>query len=202
MSIKVLILGAGGHSKVILDALKLSNPGFEVSLSDENQALLGKNIAGYIVQAYTDLILASFDYAHVSIGNNLIREKMCKNILIRMELLSIMHPNAVIASSATVANGVFVGAQAILAPDSSVGTGSIINHAAVVDHDVKIGAYSHIAPNSTLGGNVKIGEGVFVGAGATVLPGITIGNRVTIGAGAVVVRDVADNLVVKGVPAG
>lgn len=195
------ILGCSGHSKVVLDALSLSSNQYTIALLDDNLALSGKYLAGIPIRSPMKSLETLEGYAHVAVGHNGIRESLYQKLPMNASWLTIIHPAAVVSTSAQVADGVFIAARAILAPDSSVGKGCIINHGAVVDHDVSVGAFSHIAPNSTLGGNVKIGSGVLIGAGAIILPGISVGNGAIIGAGAVVTRDVPSDTHVKGVPA-
>ncbi|MDI9817746.1 MULTISPECIES: acetyltransferase [unclassified Legionella] len=198
---ELVILGGGGHCKVVLDAFELSGKHYKVKLYDNNPLLTGKAVAGYVVKAAPHSLDAINTNVHVAIGNNLVREKIYRSLSKSASLLTIIHPTAVIAKTAEIASGTFIAANAILAPESSIGEGCIINHSAVVDHEVKIGSYSHIAPNSTLGGNVVIGDRVLIGAGAVVLPGVRIGDGATVAAGAVVIRDVEANEIVKGVPA-
>ncbi|HAU1151847.1 TPA: acetyltransferase [Legionella pneumophila] len=201
MHTKLKIIGCGGHCKVVIDALSLTQYSLQVSLCDSNKSLLGQEVCGILVDSTMDDLADYVGYAHVSIGNNQVRKNVIDLMNSKANLFTITHPAAIIAKSASVGVGSFIAAQAILGPDCEVGEGCIINHSAVVDHEVIVGSYSHIAPNSTLGGRVRVGERVLVGAGAVVLPGVTIGDGATIGAGSVVVKDVKENTVVKGVPA-
>ncbi|WED41919.1 acetyltransferase [Legionella cardiaca] len=198
---QLTIIGGGGHSKVVIDALELCEGNNIISLCDDNPQVVGKIVGGHVVATTPPLSQISAN-VHVAIGNNQVREKIYRSLSKNAALFTIIHPSAVISKTAEIAGGSFIAANAILAPDSNIGEGCIINHGAIVDHDVNIGPYSHIAPNSTLGGNVSIGVGVLIGSGAVVLPGIMIGNGATVGAGAVVTRNVPENSVVKGVPAG
>ncbi|MDP3270020.1 MAG: acetyltransferase [Legionella sp.] len=195
------IVGCGGHSRVVLDAISLSSHKYHVSLCDSNKDLLGQEFCGLFIDSTMDSLIDFIGYAHVAIGNNPVRRTVFKLINDNTSLLSIIHPSALIAKSAVVEEGSFIAARAVLAPDCYIGKGCIVNHGAVIDHEVRVGAFSHIAPNSTLGGNVVIGEGVLVGAGAVILPGIQVGDGAIIGAGAVVIHDVKENTQVMGVPA-
>ncbi|MFO2484838.1 acetyltransferase [Legionella pneumophila serogroup 9] len=201
MHTKLKIIGCGGHCKVVIDALSLTQHSLQVSLCDSNKNLLGQEVCGVLVDSTMDSLSDYIGYVHVSIGNNQVRKNAIDLMNSNANLFTIIHPAAIIAKSARLGAGSFIAAQAILGPECLVGEGCIINHSAVVDHEVIVGSYSHIAPNSTLGGRVKIGERVLIGAGAVVLPGVTIGDGAIIGAGSVVVKDVKENAVVKGVPA-
>ncbi|RUR20252.1 acetyltransferase [Legionella sp. km535] len=201
MHTKLKIIGCGGHSKVVLDALSLCDKTFEISLCDSNKDLLGKELSGHLIDSTMDDLPEYTGLAHVAIGNNQIRFNIIQAISKKASLYTIVHPAAIIAKSSHIESGTFIAAQAILGPDSYIGEGSIINHSAVVDHEVIVGSCSHIAPNSTLGGKVTIGSRVLIGAGAVILPGVSIGDGAVIGAGSVVVKDVQPNTIVKGVPA-
>lgn len=195
------IVGCGGHSKVVIDALLLCQHALNISLCDSNPELLGAELYGLCIDSSMDSLQDFSGFIHVAIGNNQVREKIYKLINSKTKPYTVIHPTASISQYSSVESGVFIAAKAILAPDSSIGEGCIVNHGVVIDHEVKVGAFSHIAPNSTLGGNVTIGRSVLVGAGAVILPGITVGDGATVAAGAVVIKDVKAGTVVKGVPA-
>lgn len=195
------IIGCGGHCKVVLDALSLCNHSLQLSLCDSNKDLLGKEIAGFLIDSTMESLADYSGLMHLAIGNNRARQNILELINPEASLFTVIHPAAIVSKSAFIEKGVFIAAKAILAPESYIGRGSIINHGAIVDHEVRVGECSHIAPNSTLGGQVVIGSGVLIGAGAVVLPGVTIGNGAIIAAGAVVVKDVKEFTTVKGVPA-
>lgn len=198
----VNIIGAGGHAKVVLDALLCANPDCLVCVWDDNpqrhgQRLLQTDIKGPVQQAVQTGV-----GAHIAIGDNGIRAELVQQCQQwGMDLVTIIHPTAVIAQSAEIAAGCFIAATAIVSAQANVQSSCIINHAAIVDHDVAIGEYSHIAPNVTLGGAVTIGRGVFIGAGATVLPGLSIADNSIIGAGAVVTTSITSAATVVGIPA-
>lgn len=195
------IIGCGGHSKVVIDALLLCEHSYQISLCDSNKDLLGKEIFGLLIDSTMESLEDFKGLIHVAIGNNKVRQELFKLLNTQMSLLTIIHPSASISNHANIEEGSFIAAKTVVGPESSIGEGCIINHGAVVDHEVTIGAYSHIAPNSTLAGNVNIGKGVLIGSGAVVLPGITIGDGAIIAAGAVVIKDVIKNTQVMGVPA-
>jgi sugar O-acyltransferase (sialic acid O-acetyltransferase NeuD family) len=195
------IIGCGGHGKVVIDALSLCEHSFQVSLCDNNKALLGKELYGLLIDSTMDSLTDFTGFAHVAIGDNQVRRAVFKLLNKETTLVTIIHPAALISKYAHIEPGAFIAAKALLAPESFIAEGCIINHGAIIDHEVTIGAGTHIAPNCTLGGNVTIGKEVLVGAGATVLPGVVIGDKAIIAAGAVVINDVKANALVKGVPA-
>lgn len=197
-----LLFGAGGHAKVVLDALQaLTGDLSKLIVVDENPQLAGQSFFGCVVVGMEACEEMSGFRFHVAIGHNEIRRVVSEKLLCRGAMaVTIIHPQALVSPKAQLGAGVFLAAGCILAPSCLVEEGTIINHAAVVDHDCKVGGYSHIAPHVTLGGCVKIGARVLVGAAATVLPGVSIGEGATIGAGAVVIDDVPAFSTVVGVP--
>jgi sugar O-acyltransferase (sialic acid O-acetyltransferase NeuD family) len=199
MHIEYFMMGAGGHAKVVIDATQLL--GIDVEVYDDDVAKVGKCLLGLPVrQAGSKVVYPP--QGHVAIGNNAIRACLHARLspLVR-SWFNVVHPNACLARSATLEEGVFIGAQAVVGPQAFVASLAIINHGAVVDHDCHIGKYCHVAPHATLGGSVELGDGVFVGSNATLLPGIRVGNNAMIGAGAVVTRDVPTGTTVLGIPA-
>lgn len=198
---RTLIVGAGGHGKVVLDALRFSKSFLDIHVCfvDDNPQFHGLSVLGVEVFGSNDSIESDDEY-HVAIGNNLLREQVT-GLIESEKLITVIHPRSVISPFCKIGKGVFVGAGAILGPDALLGNGVIVNHGAIVDHDCSVGDYSHIAPAATLAGRVILGSRVLVGAGAHILPGINIGSDCVIGAGAVVCKDVPAGKTVKGIPA-
>lgn len=198
---KLTLIGCGGHCKVVLDAFMLTHSDYDISLCDDNNSLLGKEISGHLVGSTKDHLADYTGFVHVTIGNNRFREMTALTLPTNVTLLSIIHPKACISASAHIEAGTFIAAMAILGPECYVGKCSIVNHGAIIDHEAVVGNYTHIAPNVTLGGQVQVGNGVLIGAGATVLPKIKIGDGAIVAAGAVVTKDVQHFTTVIGVPA-
>lgn len=193
---KQYIYGAGGHGKVVLDAMQLANLSCEGFIDDNDIATW----VGLNVQSYSSLTISDALSFHLAIGNGRIREKIAGK-LSAVNFFSIFHPDASIAKTVKIGRGSLVAAQAVVATEAQVGLHCIINHSAVVDHDCIVGDFSHIAPQSCLGGASQIGKGVLIGAGAIVMPGITVGDYAVVGAGAVVTKNVPAGVVVIGNPA-
>ena len=191
---RLSLVGAGGHAKVVLEAVRASHPGMTVCVLDQSPE--NKRLLGIAVER---LPAALSGAVHVAIGDNAARERVGQSVA---GLFTVVHPAAVISPSARVEAGVFAAALCVIGAEARIGRGSIVNHGAIVDHDCSVGEWSHVAPNATLGGGVSVGRGVLIGAGATVLPGVRIGERAIVGAGAVVLADVAAGLTVSGVHKG
>jgi len=188
---RLALVGAGGHAKVVLEAVRASHPGIAVRVLD--QSTEHKSLLGIAVERMPAALSGA---VHIAIGDNAARERIGQSV---SQLFTVIHPAAMISPSAHLEDGVFAAALCVIGPEARVGRGTIVNHGAIVDHDCNVGAWSHIAPNATLGGGVSVGRSVMVGAGASVLPGVRVGDRATVGAGAVVLADVAPGATVTGV---
>jgi sugar O-acyltransferase (sialic acid O-acetyltransferase NeuD family) len=198
----VLIVGAGGHAKVVFDALRAADRSIAISVRDDRAALEGVMFFDVPIRTPIEWTACGRTDFHVAIGENSIRERCFRSgCAAGARPRTIVHPAATVSVLAYLGAGTFVGAGAVVAPAARIGEGSIVNHGAVVDHDCMVGDFCHVAPTAALGGGVRVGERVLIGAGAIVLPGRTIGSGALIGAGAVVDRDVAAGITVVGVPA-
>lgn len=190
------IYGAGGHGKVVLDAMQISSIQCSGFIDDKEMYTW----ASLDVIQVSQLNLQEEIYLHLAIGNCKNRAEIASK-LYHAKFFTVSHSSSVIAKTATIGIGSFLAAQCVIAPDVIIGRHCIINHSAVIDHDCVIGDFTHIAPNACLSGGVKIGSGVLVGAAAVILPGVSVANNVIIGAGAVVTKNIPDNVVVVGCPA-
>lgn len=203
MNHSLLILGAGGHGKVVADAALLLGRWSRIAFLDQpadGKPVLGLEvIEGGIPTADTR---TSFDQAVVAVGAPNRRLELL-DILTELgfDLPVIAHPGAVISPHATLAEGTVVFANAVINPGSVLGRGCIVNTAASVDHDCVLADGVHIAPGAHIAGGVRIGRGSWIGVGACVREYLRIGDNTTVGAGAAVVCDIGDNLEVAGVPA-
>lgn len=198
----ILVLGAGGHAKVVADILL--SQGVEVAgfLDDDPQSWgltrLGIQIRGPMdsFESYAP------DGLIIGVGSNQARRLIAERLKQVDDLWrSALHPSCVIASSAQLGRGVVVAAAAVINPDSTIGDHAIINTGATVDHDCTIGEFVHLGPGVHLSGGVRVGSGALVGVGASLAPGCSVGEWAVVGAGSVVVRDIPAGVTAKGVPA-
>jgi sugar O-acyltransferase (sialic acid O-acetyltransferase NeuD family) len=197
------LIGAGGHCKVVLDALLESGGDLAaIRVRDGRAGRSGGDLLGAPVETPEVVdALAGQDF-HVAIGAVEARARLyAEAAAAGGRPLTVRHPSARVSRFAEIADGAFLAALSVVGPSARIGRAVIVNHGAVVDHDCEVGDFTHLAPNCSLGGGVRVGERCLIGAGAVVLPGLSIGDGATIGAGAVVTRDVASHQTWTGVPA-
>lgn len=201
----VVLIGEGGHSKVIREMIEADNR-YEIRavLDDkyEEVQLQGNLLIGPITAVQR--ILNRYPAAQfiVAIGNNEIRKKIVVRLGIpHNRYLTLVHQTATISPSASIGCGTVVMAHSVIQADARIGHQAIINTGAIVEHDCQLDNYVHAAPRTTLTGAVHIGEGAMLGAGSTVIPGLRIGEWSVVGAGSTVIRNVADYSMAVGAPA-
>lgn len=192
---KITIIGASGHGKVCADIAAL-NGYDEIEFLDDDESI--SHCGKYPVVGKTDKAVDGSVF--VAIGNNEIRRKFCERYYID-QLVTLIHPSAVVAGDVKVGRGTVVMADAVINPGTSIGDGCIINTSSSVDHDNRIGSYTHIAVGAHTAGTVTIGENVWLGIGAIVSNNVNICSNCTIGAGAVVIKDIEVPGTYIGVPA-
>lgn len=199
----VLIVGSGGHAKVIADILESAGEhriaGF-TSL-DPHETLFDYPRLGDDSQLPA-LYASGLRHAFLAIGANSVRHRLLRALReIGFELVNAVSPRACLSRRATLGQGVALMPGAVVNAGTAIGDAAILNTGATVDHDCQIGACAHLAPGVHVAGNVHIGEGSFLGVGTSVIPTLHIGRWATVGAGAAVIRSVPDHARVVGVPA-
>lgn len=198
----ILLIGAGGHAKVVFDAMRCACPEAGVIVRDDNPRVADKPFFNLQPRTPVEFMEGEPMLVHVAIGHNETRRALMDRAAASgRHAFTIIHPRSIIAIGVNIGPGTFVAAAAVVAPGAVLGRAAIINHAAIIDHDCQMGDFTHIAPHAVLGGGVRVGAGVLVGAGAVVLPGVCIGDGAIVGAGAVVTRDVEPGDTVVGMPA-
>ena len=195
----VLVIGAGGHGKVVVATLHAA--GVEVvGILDDDVAAHGRIVLGVPVLGPVAHLARHAGPVVLGIGSNAVRRRIALAYP-GAEWTSAVHPCAVVHPSVAVGAGTVVFAGAVVQPDAVLGCHAVVNTGATVDHDGRIGDFAHVAPGVHLSGDVLLGEGVFVGVGACAVPGVSVGAWTVVGAGAVVVRDLPPNVTAVGAPA-
>jgi sugar O-acyltransferase (sialic acid O-acetyltransferase NeuD family) len=196
---KLRILGAGGHAKIVIEACR-SSGGQVVALFDDDPSLTGLEVLGVPVEGPIEAAPRSAASLHIAVGDNPIRSKIARDVPDEL-CPAVVHASAQISPSSSIGPGTLICAGAVVQSSATIGRHVIVNSLALVEHDVDIGDFCHIAPGVRLGGEVRIGAGALIGIGAVVLPGLSIGQGALVGAGAVVIQDVRPSEVVAGNPA-
>ena len=203
---KLIIIGASGHAKVIIDIVEKQSK-YELLGLIENNPNLEKKLLGFGILGDESILSETiYNDVHlfIAIGDNWIRHLVKERISAlhpNIKFGTLIHPSAQIAKGVKIGEGVCIMAGAIVNSDSTIDNFSIINTKASMDHDGHLGAFASLAPNATTGGNVTIGNFTSVGISATLKHGIQIGSHGVIGGGALVLKNFEDNQVVYGVPA-
>ncbi|MCK4627617.1 MAG: acetyltransferase [Sedimentisphaerales bacterium] len=203
---KIVIIGAGGHGRVVLDILR-NNHQFEVAgFIDTNQALHRQSIDGIEVLGNLSLIQKLQEMgiggAFVAIGDNRVRQKYAAFLAqAGVSLVSAIHPGASVAGTAQIGKNVVIAAGANICTHVTIEDSAILNTGCIIDHESVIHRAAHICPGVKLAGHVRVMESAFIGIGATIIQGITIGESAVVGAGTVVLQEVPAFTTVVGVPA-
>lgn len=200
---KVVIIGAGGHAKVIADIIEKSGDEI-VGFLDDNKEIGTTIINEYKVigdlnNRFTMAVTKENLEFIIAIGDNKKREEISHSP--NLKFYTAIHPSAQIGLDVRIEEGTVIMANSCINSSAKIGKHCIINTGAIIEHDNIIEDYVHISPNATLGGTVKIGESTHVGIGSIVKNNITICKNCTIGAGAVVVKNILEEGTYVGVPA-
>ena len=174
----VLVYGAGGHAKVVIDILERSDDCEVVGILDDDPKLTGTTFLGYPVLGG----MAWLEDQHpdvglvLAIGDNATRRSLAERLRpLPLNPVTAIHPSVQIGRDVSIGEGTVVMARAVVNPGATLGRYSIVNTGATIDHDCLIGHYAHICPGAHLGGNVRVGDGALVGIGASVIQNIAIG---------------------------
>lgn len=204
---RVVIIGAGGHGRVVADIVHAARTHELVGFLDNDTRVHGRRVDGVPVHGgVADLSrlrdLLEIEGAIIAIGDNGTRRGLARQIQqAGIPLVNAIHPTASIAFNASLGSNVVIAAGSVVCANCQIGDSVILNTGCIVDHQTMVGEGSHICPGVRVAGRVKIEPGVFVGIGATVVPSVTLGCESIIGAGSVVLEDVPEMATVVGVPA-
>ena len=192
MNDRIVIYGASGHGKVIAD-IAILNGYRDIVFYDDDP---NKNQFGEYEVVHSFEGLEDYDRI-IGIGDNATREKILQT---QENIVTLIHPTAVIAADVSIGAGTVVMANAVINPGSRIGKGVIINTCASIDHDNRIGDYSHISVAAHTAGTVTLGNRVFMGIASAIINNVSIADDVKIGAGSVVLHDIDREGTYVGVP--
>jgi sugar O-acyltransferase (sialic acid O-acetyltransferase NeuD family) len=205
----LLILGAGGHAKVVAETALAIGYYSEVAFLDDRfngpdhlPSVLGFPVLGPLALSHELIHLEHFAAASVAFGNSTARLNWIEQLDASGYALPVLiHPTAWVSPSAQLGSGSVVFAQAAVQSLATIGSGAILNTGCSVDHDTKLFDGVHICPGARLAGEVVVGARSWIGIGSSVIQQVRIGADVIVGAGAAVVRDLPDGVTAVGVPA-
>jgi sugar O-acyltransferase (sialic acid O-acetyltransferase NeuD family) len=202
MKDKLLIIGAGGHGKVVADVALKMGKWKEIAFLDDNQSMKSSmdiEVIGKLDDAFK--YIREYDI-FVGIGDNVKREKIIDKLNYEgANIPTLIHPNAIIGEEVNLGIGTVIMAGAVINCCTRIGNGCIINTGATVDHDNIIEDFVHISPGVHTAGGVKVGKRSWLGIGSVVINNIYIIDDCKIGAGAVVIKDITESGTYVGVPA-
>ena len=201
MNDRLIIIGASGHGKVVADIAIKMNKWQNIAFLDDDESIktsMGLEVIGKATDAFTYKDEADF---FVAIGSNAAREKIQEKLIEEgLNVVSLIHPSAVIGTDVQIGIGTAVMAGVVINSSTRIGKGCIINTSCSVDHDNVIENYVHISPGARTAGSVSIGKDTWLGIGSVVSNNVNIYSGCKVGAGAVVVKDITEPGTYVGVP--
>lgn len=204
---KSIIIGAGGHSRVVYDILRHDKNVDVTAFVDHVQRGSEESIMDVPVTGDHDIVPELIEKKGVggfivAIGENEIRHTYLEKFQeIGLEPISAIHPNANISETAEIGAGSVIASGVNVSTNAEIGRNAIVNTGTIVEHEVKIGAHTHVGPGTTIAGRVTVGNETFIGMGCSIKEYLDIGDDAVVGAGSVVLDDVDDSTTVAGTPA-
>lgn len=201
MKDKLIIIGASGHGKVVADIAIKINKWQSITFLDDDESIktfMGLEVIGKTADAFINKDEADF---FVAIGSNITRGKIQEKLIEQgLNVVSLIHPSAIIGTDVEIGIGTAVMAGVVINSSSRIGKGCIINTSSSLDHDNMIEDYAHISPGVRTAGSVSIGKGTWLGIGSVVSNNVSICSGCKVGAGAVVVKDITEPGTYVGIP--
>lgn len=196
---RLLIIGCGGHSKVVTDIAEAV--GFKdisyLNTFGGAKTFMERNVLHTEPEYYQD-------YFFVAIGDNASRERVFNkftNDNPNAIPVSLIHPSSIITQRCSIDGGTVVMPLCVINSSTTIGKGVIVNTRSSIDHDSCLKDFSSLAPGVSMGGNVCVGERSAISIGASVKHGVQIGKDAVVGGASLVLKNVEDNAVVYGIPA-
>jgi acetyltransferase EpsM len=202
--VALIIVGAGGHGKVVLDAARLSNHEVACFIDRRPQTspLSDTPVYDSLAAATQDAGLDALTHFIVAVGDNYQRaEEFAVFCAAGLRPRTVQHPAAIVSPRAHIGRGSYLGAGAVVNPDAHIGDNVIVNTSAIVEHDCRVADHAFIAPGAVMCGQTAVGRHTLLGAHATLVPTVKLGADSLVAAGAVVTRSWPDDSRLFGVPA-
>jgi UDP-perosamine 4-acetyltransferase len=205
-----VIVGAGGHARVVIESLRRAGKVEVHCLTDTNGKLWNKELCGVPIVGGDDKLdmLRDRGVARFAIGVGRVEARDPRRPLFEkmqaagFEAVTVIDPTATVSELAEISDGAQVLARAVINAGARIGCNAVINTGTIVEHDCLVGPHAFVGPGVVMSGHASVGAGCFVGAGAILLPGVAVGDGAVVGAGAVVLKPVGAGETVVGVPAG
>lgn len=206
---KVILIGGGGHARIVIDIFKKNEEYEIIGLTDSNRELFGQHIDGIPVigddKKLKDIYYSGVRNAIIGVGgskSNKSRAELFNKVSsIDFNMVNAIHPSAILASGVSLGSGVVIFPGVVINVGTNIGNNVIIATGSTVDHETTIKDHVLISAGVNIGGNVFIGEGSLIAIGATVVSSAKICKNVLVGAGAVVVKDILEEGIYVGIPA-
>jgi sugar O-acyltransferase (sialic acid O-acetyltransferase NeuD family) len=200
---KWLILGAGGHSRVVADAVLAAWP--EATIAghlDDDHAKVGDTILGRpVLGLISSIDRWEHDAIALGIGDNLVRASLFERLAPHHRMPRVVHPRATVSPSVTIGDATVLFAGTVVNAGAVLRENVIVNTGATVDHDAVLEAHAHVGPGSTVNGGCVLGRGALLTTGVIVGHYVRIGEWTVVGAGSVVLHDLPGRVLAYGAPA-
>jgi sugar O-acyltransferase (sialic acid O-acetyltransferase NeuD family) len=206
MNKKLILVGAGGHAKSVLDCVDREEYS-EIVIIDTKENI-GKPVLDLTVSGSDEDLSVykekGFDYAFVTVGS-IMNTDLRRKLTDKLEKIGFILPNiiasgAVISRHADLAGGIFIGKLAVVNAGAQIDRGVILNTGSIVEHDCKVGEFSHVSVGAVLCGEVTLGSDVHIGANSVIKQQISVGSHTVVGMGSVVTHDLSSNILAFGNP--
>lgn len=205
---KIVLIGAGGHAKTIVDTIERLDQyeiaGFIDRLNSCEEIYKGYRVIGHDedMEKIFDSGIHSAFIAVGYLGKTEVRKKLYSKLkAVGFSLPVIIDPTAIVAKDVLIEEGTYIGRNAVVNAEAKIGKNCIINTAVVVEHECTVGDFSHLAVSTVVCGQTYVGKECFLGANSTVIQGLKLLDKCIIGAGSVVLTSVESGCTVAGVPA-
>ncbi|PXX28377.1 acetyltransferase [Arenibacter sp. ARW7G5Y1] len=204
----ILIIGASGHAKVIVDIIEKQKQyniyGFLDTFKKKGDKLFEYTILGSENDLNEIVEKNNISGCFIAIGDNCTRKIMSRKISTlnpNLKFINAIHPSSIIGKEVTLGHGIAIMPGVVVNSDSKIGDFCILNTNSSLGHDGVMNDYSSISSGVRTGGNLKLNECSAISIGATIIENIVIGRDTIIGAGSLVTKNIPSEVVAYGIPA-